>query len=461
MRVRCLGSNRYNPIALAMKITFIRPSMNHKRAYDAMEPLVFSILAGLTPPDIEVVLYDERLESIPYDEPTDLVAITVETYTARSAYQTAAEFRRRGVRVVMGGYHATFMPEEVQSFCDSLVIGDAEGLWEQIISDVKKNNLKKIYRQENQPSIADLKPDRKIFMGKRYAPISLIQYGRGCRYACDFCSIHAMYGSQLRQRNVDEIVKEVKSARRKHIFFVDDNIFVDVQKAEELFKALIPLKIRWSCQVTIDITQYDHLLDLMKESGCISVLIGFESLNKENLKQMNKRWSLKQGPYSTTIQKFHNQGIMIYGTFVFGYDDDLIDSFDTALDFAIQSNFLLANFNPLTPMPGTTLYERLKIEKRLITDRWWLDPNYRYGQTIFHPRKMSARELTENCFRARNFYYSFSSIFRRLFQKKSNFHSFSKFNLFLVSNLISRKEIMNKQWASLGDHRPLEPLKGL
>jgi radical SAM superfamily enzyme YgiQ (UPF0313 family) len=246
--------------ALNMKITFIRPNLSNKRSADAMEPLVFAVLAGLTPPDVELSLFDERLEPVPYDHPTDLVALTVETYTARRAYQIAAQFRQQGIPVVMGGYHPTFLPQEALQYADSVVIGDAEGVWEQVVRDAQAGKLQQIYQQQKPPTLEGLRLDRSIFQGKRYLPLVPVQYGRGCRYACDFCSIHAFYGSNLRQRPVAEVVAEIEALNKKFIFLVDDNIFVDVPKAEALFQALIPLNIHWVCQVSIDMAHNASLL---------------------------------------------------------------------------------------------------------------------------------------------------------------------------------------------------------
>ncbi|HSH75281.1 MAG TPA: radical SAM protein, partial [Longimicrobiales bacterium] len=276
-----------------MRIVFVRPNLRDTRSSDAMEPLSFAILNALTPPHAETALFDERLEAIPLDVSADVVAITVETYTARRAYQIADSFRARGIPVVMGGYHPTFLPDEALEHADAVVLGDAEELWPQLLEDLSSGSLRRRYEQPSFPTLGGLVPDRSIFSGKRYAPISLVQYGRGCRYACDFCSIRAFYGSSLRQRPVSEVVAEIEMAERKHVFLVDDNIFVDVDKAKELFRALIPLKILWSCQVSIDVTRDPELVELMRRSGCVSALIGFESLEPRNLEQMRKRWNLK------------------------------------------------------------------------------------------------------------------------------------------------------------------------
>lgn len=441
-----------------MKITFVRPNLFDMRSSDAMEPLVFAILAGLTPPDVETVLYDERLESIPYDDPTDLVALTVETYTARRAYQIAAQFRQRDVPIVMGGYHPTFLPDEALQFADAIVIGDAEGLWSQVVQDAQIKRLQRVYRQDDYPPLGGFTPDRRIFRGKRYAPAALVQYGRGCRFACEFCSIHAFYGFNLRQRPVAEVVAEIEGVASKHIVLVDDNIFVDVPKAKELFQALTSLKIRWSCQVSIDVTRDDGLLKLMAKSGCTTALIGFESLDEHNLAQMKKKWNLRHGDYATSVQKFRDHGIMIYGSFVFGYDHDTPDSFDRSVEFAIRSNFYLANFNPLTPMPGAKLYERLRAEGRLIYERWWLAPDYTYGQATFHPRGMTAEQLTEGCFRARKQFNEYGSIMKRALDFKTNCRDPYRLGLHLASNIVSRNEILRKQGRRLGEGVVLEPL---
>lgn len=441
-----------------MKITCVRPNMNDTRSTDAMEPLVFSILAGLTPSHVELSLIDERLESIPYDEPTSLIALTVETYNARNAYQIAARFRQRGIPVMMGGYHPTFMPQEALQHADAIVIGDADGLWEGIVRDAAAGRLQPIYRHQGQPPLGGTMPDRSIFRGKRYAPISLVEYGRGCRYACEFCSIHAIYGSQLRQRPVAAVVSEIESLERKHIFLVDDNIFVDLPKAEELFRALVPLKIRWSCQVSIDIANDARLMNLLEKSGCTTAVIGFESLDRRNLQQMAKQWCLRHSEYATSVRKFQDHGIMIYGSFLFGYDHDTVDSFERTVEFALRSKFYLANFNPLTPMPGAKLYNRLRTEGRLINDPWWLAADYRYGQATFHPRGMTADELTEGCFRARRDFNRYSSMLHRAWDPRTNCRDPYRLGVFVASNLVSRTEIMRKQGQPLGGQEVLEPV---
>jgi len=446
------------PDHTSVKVTFIRPNIGSMRSADAMTPLVFSYLSAMTPPHIERVLYDDRLEAIPFDEPTDLVAMTVETFTARRAYHLASEFRRRGVPVVMGGYHPTFMPHEALQYADAVAIGDAEGIWGEILRDARHRRLKPIYRARELQPLEYIAPDRSIYSGKRYAPIPLVQYARGCKYNCEFCSISAFYGRNLRQRPVREVIAEIEALDRKHIFIVDDNIFVDEAKATTFFEALVPLNIRWSCQISIDVARSPRLMSLLERSGCITAIVGFESLDSGNLRQMKKQWNVRHQDYETSIARFRDAGVMIYGTFVHGYDADTPDSFEATVDFATRHHFFLANFNPLTPTPGSDLYARLRKEGRLLRDPWWLDGSYRYGSATFEPRGMTPEELEAGCYRARSRFNSLSSIARRALDLRANLSSPYTLAVYLAANFVSRIEVHRKQGATLGGTERLVPM---
>lgn len=439
-----------------MKITFVRPSMHGRRSADSMPPLAFAVLRSRTPPDVEVVLHDERVEAIPLDEPTDLVAMTVETYTARRAFQLAASYRQRGVPVVMGGYHPTFLPHECAAFADSVVLGDGEDVWPTVVSDARRGRLQPVYRQDDLPSLTDgPQADRSLFEGKPYAPVTLVQYARGCRFNCEFCSIHAFYGSTVRERPVREVCEEIERAGRRLVFFVDDNLFVNAAKAKELFQALRPLGISWFCQSSIDIARDRDLVRLMGRSGCSIALFGFESLRSENLRQMRKGWNVKWQDLETSIGVIRDAGIMIYGSFVLGYDHDTPGSFDDTVEFAIRHKFCLAGFNPLTPTPRAPLYDRLAREGRLIYERWWLDPRFRYGAATFHPRGMTADELTAGCFRARSSFNAATATFKRFLDPRGALRAPRNVFQFLVSNFVARREIHSKQGAPLGGPEPL------
>jgi len=433
-----------------MRIVFIHPSLDGAPSRDAMAPLAFAILKALTPLEVRTELFDERIEPIPLDTPADLVAISVETYTARRAYQIASHFRRRGVPVVMGGHHPSLLPEEALEHADAIVIGDAEGLWPRVVEDAAQGSLQRVYRQDAPPPLRGLMPDRSIFRGKPYAGLTLVQSGRGCRFHCEFCSVHAFYHSTLRQRPAQEVVEDLRRAGGREVFFVDDNLFYDVDSAVRLFEAITPLRLRWSCQISLDVVRDPALVRLMARSGCTIALIGLESLDPRNLSQMGKGWSRRLGDPAVAIRGLQQAGIMVYGTFVFGYDGDTPDSFDRTVQFALDQHLFLANFNPLTPTPGAALFDRLRREDRLLYDRWWLDPDYRYGHASFRPQGMTAGELTAGCYRARSRFYSGSSIALRLAGSRVLLRSPRRAALYLATNFISRREVHRKQGRSLG-----------
>jgi radical SAM superfamily enzyme YgiQ (UPF0313 family) len=433
-----------------MKITFIHPNMFSRPSADAMEPLVFSILTGLTPPDVELILFDDRVEAINFDEPTDLVAMTVQTFTARRAYKIAERYKQRGIPVVMGGFHPTLLPNETLKHADAIAIGDAESTWPKIVADAKKKTLKSTYLSESNLSLDGIKPDHGILKDKKYTAMIPIQFGRGCRFSCDFCSVHSFYGKTLRNRPIDDVIDEIKKRNKKFFFFVDDNLFRNYDKVLELFEKMIPLKIKWACQLSLDAAYNTKLLELLQKSGCIAVFVGFESLNPDNLKQMKKGGNLKHKDYKEGVKRFKDYGIMVCGAFVFGYDQDTQDTINRALEFALESKLCIAHFNPLFPTPQTPLYVRLKEEQRLICDPWWLAESFRYGQGFFHPRGMSVEELSEKCFEARCIFNRYSNIAKRAMDFKANSKSLFHLSSFLAANFISRKEIYRRQGSQLG-----------
>ncbi len=430
-------------------ITFVRPNLGQGRSADAMTPLVFAILRALTPAHIETILIDERIEPF-ISVDTDLVAITVETFTARRAYEIAAHYRAMGVKVVVGGHHPSMRPDEALDHADCVVVGDAEGVWADLITDAAAGTLKRRYEA---PRGSGPRPafDRNIFAGKKYAPLSLVQVGRGCRFACDFCSIHAFYGSHREQRPVEDVIAEVRALPpSRMIFFVDDNLYWRRENFEAFMQALAPLKRRWFCQITIDVARDDVLLDLMAEAGCALVLIGFESLDRDSLRQMRKKWSGVSGAYGDVVARLRARNIMVYGTFVFGYDSDRSAAFGEAAKFAKDNSLAIANFNPLTPMPGTGLYDRLFAEGALLRPNWWVDPDFRYGDAIFRPKGMSADDLRDGPEDARRAFYSWASIFSRAARCVRPWRRPANIALMLLANVVSRREIARKRAQSLG-----------
>ena len=432
-----------------MKLTLIRPNLGDFRSSDAMPPLAMGILAARSP-GWEVTFHDERLAAVPVTLDTDLVALSVETFTARRAYVLADGYRRAGIKVVMGGYHPTFLPQEALGHADAVVTGDAEGVWEQLLTDFSKGCLRPVYQGDPGAPLMDFRVDRSIFAGRKYPRVEPVQFARGCRFACDFCSIHAFYGARVRKRSLNGLRAELESlSRRKLVLFVDDNLFGSRESLLGLLAVLTPLKLRWACQISIDVAADDELLDRLAAAGCLLVVVGFESMETANLRQMGKSWNHRAGDYRQVVARLHARGIGVYGTFVFGYDHDTPDTIARALEFALEARLELANFNPLTPTPGTRLYDRLRDEGRLRSPVWWRDPAWRYGDAIFEPRGMSAEVLAERVFAAKREFYRLRSIGHRLLHHELLF-SPVRSSIMVGANLVSRREIHHKHQHPLG-----------
>ena len=435
-----------------MKITLIKPNigrLDHSLYVDEarMEPLQLGVIAGMTPPDVEVVMHDDRVEEIPFDEPTDLVGITIETYTARRSYEICEEYRKRGVPVIIGGMHATLNPEEVAQYADSVYIGDAEFLWHQVVEDAKNGNLKPKYEARGGEPQPGHFTRRDIFEGKGYLPISLMQFSRGCIYDCVYCATSAYFKKQHYFRDIDAIVHEIKKHKLKFIFFVDDNIIANHESAKKLFKKLIPLKIKWVSQASIDQTQDSELMDLMVKSGCMGNVIGFESINPENLKYMKKGPNIQgSNLYEKELKILRDHGLQTWAAFTLGYNDDTAESIEKTVEFAMKNKFTFAAYNILMPYPGTPLYDQLKSEGRLLyDDKWWLHPEYRFNHASFQPINMSPEELTEECFKARKKYNSIFSIAKRLFARQTNMKSIASILVYLTYTKLFRYETFKKQ----------------
>ena len=448
-----------------MRLTLVHPCVGRRRGQPyirtwQMEPLAPATLAGLTPRDRDTTIrfYDDRTEAIPFDEPADLVALSVETYTARRAYQIASEYRRRGVPVVMGGFHPTLMPDEASEFAESIIIGEAEGLWPGVIEDFRAGRLQRVYRQAQRPSLSGLRPDRSIFAGKRYLPVGLVEAGRGCHFRCEFCAVQSYFANTQTRRPTDEIIDEIRRIKRPLLFFVDDNITSNMDQAKEFFRALIPLKVKWVSQASINAAHDEEFLKLIKASGCQGLLIGFESLNPENLKRMRKSFNTMRGGYERALENLKRHEIPLYVTFILGYDEDHGDTLQETLAFAERHRFYIVAFNHLTPFPGTPLYDRLEREGRLLYDRWWLDPGYRYGMVPFAPRGMTAEDVKQRCIEARQQFYSLRSILKRSANFSVNSRNLFMWSHFFSINLLFRSEVLQRKDFPLGDESYSAPL---
>lgn len=439
-----------------MRLTMVHPAIGRRPGQDyirswQMESLPIAALAGLTPKDVDIAFYDDRLEPIDYDRPADLVAIPVETYTARRAYQIASEFRKRRVPVVMGGFHATLMPQEVRDYAESIVIGEAEDLWPQVIDDARRGALKDEYRSSTQPDLRNVRYDRSILRGKRYLPLGLVETSRGCKFPCEFCAIQSFFHRTARHRPIDAIVAELETLReRKLFFFVDDNFAADMDFARELAEAMRPLGVRWVTQMSINAAHDEDFLALLSSSGCQGVLIGFESLDPQVLRSMRKSFNTMRSGFDGALANLRRHGIRVYGTFIFGYDEQRPDAFEEAADFAIAHRLYLAAFNHLTPFPGTPLFQRLQSEGRLAYDSWWMDERYSYNELPFTPRGLSREDVRTGCLAARRKFYSWRSILTRSVDRVNRADSVMLRSFFLINGM-HRAEVAARDHFPLGD----------
>lgn len=436
-----------------MNVTLIHPCLGRRigerrglRTWQ-MQPLWAAALAAHTPSDVTVRLRDDRVEAIPFDEPTDLVGISVETYTARRTYQIASEYRQRGVPVVMGGIHATLCPDEVAEYAESVVIGDAEQTWPQLLADFRAGRLAKRYQASGSTA---WRYDRRIFAGKRYLPVKLIEFGRGCRLNCEFCAVQAASHNTYRQRPLDDVLREVSGEQL--IFFVDDNLACEPDRLKEFLRALIPLRVRWVGQAGINVAHDPELLDLIVRSGCRCLLIGFESLQPANLRAMGKPINEANGGIEQAVRALRRAGVPVYGTFVFGCDADVPENFQRTVEFTVENGFLMAAFAHLMPFPGTPLYRRLADEGRLLHERWWLGPHYAYNTVAFQPRHLAPDELRRQCLAARRAFFSWPSMARRSVAAGSHQRNF------WTVNLLHRAELGLRDGHPLGDQSCTQPL---
>jgi radical SAM superfamily enzyme YgiQ (UPF0313 family) len=440
-----------------VRLTLVHPAIGRKpgksyiRSWQ-MEPLPIAAIAGLTPAGVDIAFYDDRLERIDFDRPADLVAIPVETYTAHRAYQIASEFRRRKVPVVMGGFHATLAPDEVSRFADAVVMGEAEGVWPELIEDARSGRLKRSYRSNSQPCLSQVRYDRSLFAGKRYLPIRLVETGRGCKFPCEFCAIQSFFDRSSRRRPTGALIEELKALQpgTKMFFFVDDNFASDIPAAAEFADAIAPLGIRWITQMSINAAHDEALLARLARAGCCGVLIGFESLDEQVLRSMRKNFNRMKGGYGDALANLRKANIRVYGTFVFGYGETRAEAFLETAEFAIQQRFYIAAFNHLTPFPGTPLYARLQKEGRLIYDSWWLDERYRYNDLPFRPEGAEPEDIRRGCLEARREFYGWRSIFKRFADPLNRGETVLARN-FLPINYMHRAELTLRDGFPLGD----------
>ena len=364
-------------------------------------PLGLGIIAGLTPKDWDIEIIDENFEDFEFRE-ADLVGITVLTSAAYRAYEISEIYRKKGISTVLGGIHVSMLANEAEQYADSILIGEAEVVWGQLLEDFKNGNLKKRYIGE----LADLKnsvhPRRDLFHPD-YTYVN-IQTTRGCPMSCDFCSVHTFNGSKYRERPVEEVLDEIETIKEDRLFFVDDNMIGYTKKSAEravnLFKGMIDRGIKkdWYCQASLNIADNEEVLHYAAESGCRMVLIGIESEKVDQLKETNKKMNIRIGVdhYEEAFQRIHKHGISVLGALVFGLDSDSLEDIQNRTNFAIESGIDAMQATIVTPLPGTRLFKRLENENRLLYTNFPKDwEHYHFLEVSHKPIKMTPEELTK------------------------------------------------------------------
>ena len=400
-------------------------------------------IAAYTPEHWEVEVQDEAVREIDFDYPADMVGISVMTCYAPRAYQLAAEFRKRGVPVVLGGVHPTYCPDEALQHCDAIVTGEAEESWPRLVDDFEAGRMQRHYKMEQFPPLDRYKPPRvELLSEDAYMTRQCTFTTRGCHFDCEFCSVSPFNGKSTRRRPVAEVVAEIqrvkgwvceelvgrmgrssmleafKIAAKIRFGIEDGSIFAFVDDlhnsnrayCRELWAALKPLNIKWGCQSTLFLGDDAEMVKLAAESGCVSVFVGLESIFEESLGETHKPFN-KVKKFEEEIKMFHDHGIMVNPGIVFGFDNDDESVFERTVEFLIKNHCELAYFNVLTPLPGTPLHARYEAEGRIFDRNW---ANYDGKHVTFYPTRMTPEQLQDGFHWAQHHFYSLPNIWRRI-----------------------------------------------
>ncbi len=397
-----------------MKILLIAPCHIQEERPDSMDipQLTLSLIAALTPPEHEIQIVEEVYgEKVNFDGDYDVIGISIMTQTCIRGYQIATEFKKRGKIVIFGGIHATAMPEEAIRFGNSVVIGEAEGLWHTVLDDISHHRLKSFYQLDQLPDLQNhVSPRRdliKCSSGK--FSIAPIETTRGCPYNCDFCTVSRFFGTKQRHKPISDIITDIESCKEKNLFFLDDNITGDKRYAKELFRAMIPQKKIWVGQASIQVANDTELVRLAYKSGCRALLIGFESMSDSGINLYRK--TLKTIDENIlAVKKLQDNGIMTMASLIFGLDSDTTEVFDVAHEFLTRSKAAFFQACVMTPYPGTPVFDKLRSQNRILTDDW---NRFDASKVIIRPDNISPEDLLDGYNKIKWHFYSNFSILKR------------------------------------------------
>ena len=418
-----------------MNILLIAPDIESKfavskKGFKIPYPIMFSscglqLLGALTDSRHHIKIVDETIgEVVDFNGEYDLVGISMMTTQSSRGYKIADEFRRRGIQTVAGGYHPSVLPEEALQHFDAVTVGEGEYTWPSLVTDAENHSLKRIYQADRLCDMKDIKwPRRDLVRDKRFGVKNFIQTSRGCPFHCSFCSIIKFFGYSYRNRPVEDVIHEIEylkatgALKWNMVFFSDDNICGNIEYAKELFRALIPLKIKWGSQCSITIVKDEELLHLARLSGCVALAIGLEAIHEEALKYANKNLG-NAITYAAAIKKIHSCRIAVFGLFIFGFDSDDRSVFESTKRFVEDNCMEYAMFSVLTPLPGTSFYDEFKRNGRLLHENW---ADYDFQHVVFQPAKMTSHELQDGRYNTAKSIHTLRSILKRVLGAKSNF----------------------------------------
>ncbi len=415
-----------------LRVKLIQPRMERRPMDTAIKSRMAPSLGLLTVAAIlrdrcEVVIENENVRAITYEDRPDLVGISVTVDLLPRAIEIAKRFRAGGCVVVAGGIHITTASSLIPPDAfDVLCIGMAEGTWPQIIRDYEAGCLQPVYRCTGSLSGAELvSPAYDLLPAGEYLYCNLVHTSRGCPFRCDFC-YNSANAQPFLSRPVGDVLRDIRTVGSKHIMFIDDNIIGDPARTRELVRALKPLHIKWNAAASANIAEMPDLLDEMKESGCESLFIGFESISPDALRGVHKVQN-RADRYDALVEALHSRGIMINASFVFGLDGDTEETFAATLQWVVAHRIETVTSHILTPYPGTKLYDRMKAENRITTDDLAL---YNTAHVVFEPKGMTAQELYRGYLRIYRQIYSFRNILRRMPRARGQIAPYLMFNLF-------------------------------
>ncbi|MCP4994481.1 MAG: B12-binding domain-containing radical SAM protein [Gammaproteobacteria bacterium] len=421
-----------------MNILLINPFQyfninRHLHRHYPIPAVTLPYLASFIPEEHEVQIIDEAFETIEFDTPADLVGITTLSVNAHRAYGISEEFRKRGKKVIMGGAHVSAEPDEAIQYCDAVAIGNAEYAMPKIIEDAKNNQLKNFYR-DLEPSFI---PDKITgYVSSKWQ--TSVMASRGCELNCDFCSMQNIFGKFYIQRNSNSTLQDIDQVDTPIISFVDDN-FYGASRASQAYYDEILARIKeqgksWMAQVRLPILRKDDVLKKFRDSNCVAVFVGFESINPANRAAMGKQ-KVDQELYLQQIEKIHSYGIGVIGSFIFGFDEDTPETIRETVDFCIGSRMEMTAFSVLTPYPGTNIYKQMKQEGRLLSSDWRL---YDSDKVLFTPKHFEPEDLEQQVLWAAKQLYSTSSIIKRM-RFGMNYDTFRHY---LMPNLLRKYSLL-------------------